>query len=122
MGEKMVWLNPPMTVGRHFFGETFMETISDFGFVFFLLIVPLTPLKVLCFSFKTIDVFSKKSGTCLQASSEVESKKVRFLLKQFDDREVVITSKSAETSNIHIIRPVTQRSFTISGQRPTGLK
>jgi len=40
----------------------------------------------------------------------MEAKKIRFLLKQFDDRDVVIATKVQDTSNVYIIRPLAAKT------------
>ena len=74
-----------------------------------MVVVPLTQNKVLCLGQKRTDLFSRRTGALLDSSGDIEARKIKFLMKQSDDRDIVVATKVTETTNVYIVRPMTKK-------------
>jgi len=84
---------------REMVGEKITWQTSPF------VVLPLTPNKIICIGQRQVDVFSRRTGAILESTQmEAEARKIRFLLKQTDGRDIVLASKIGDGNNIYIIR------------------
>lgn len=73
--------------------------------------VALRKNKVLAMSEKAIDVYWRHNGQLIQTANEFEAKKVRFLMRQFDD-VVIMAKMGSDTSNVYIVRSLNEKRGT----------